>query len=98
MRCVDLEDLLEGEGTPEAEIQEKVDEYRKLLFAEFEAGRMNLDKELDIRNSHSRMKIAKDNRDKMRNALGIRDDFVDGTSMAGMKKPGEVEAQGKRKI
>jgi hypothetical protein len=69
---------------PAAEIDQKVNEYRKLLLSDFEAGRMDLDDELDLRNTHSRRKVAKDNRDRMRNALGISSTFVDGTSMAGM--------------
>lgn len=52
-------------------------------MSEFEAGKMNLDNELDLRNSHSRMKIAKDKRDRMRKALAIDSSFVEGTSMAG---------------
>jgi len=94
IRCVEMEDLMEMDGISAEEIDKKVGEYRKCLFAEFEAGQMKLDKELDIRNSHSRMKIGKDKRDNMRKALGISSDFVDGTSMAGMKKPNDPELTG----
>ncbi|KAI6198112.1 hypothetical protein M3Y94_01306200 [Aphelenchoides besseyi] len=93
IRCVELEDLMEKEGNTQEEIDEKVNEYRKLLFSEFEDERMKLDGELDIRNSHSRMKVAKDNRDRMRGALGIDDEYVAGSSMAGMKKAFEVDAE-----
>jgi hypothetical protein len=44
---------------------------------------MKLDHELDMRNTHARRHIAKDKRDRMRFALGIGAEFVDGTSMAG---------------
>ncbi|KAI6198099.1 hypothetical protein M3Y94_01304700 [Aphelenchoides besseyi] len=93
IRCVELEDLMEKEGSTQEEIDEKVNEYRKLLFSEFEDERMKLDGELDIRNSHSRMKVAKDNRDRMRGALGIDDEYVAGSSMTGMKKAYEVDAE-----
>lgn len=74
--------MLLFQGSAQEEIDTKVNEYRKLLFDEFEAGKINLDDELDIKNSHSRAKVAKDNRDRFRKAFKIRDDFVEGTSMA----------------
>lgn len=58
-----------------------MDEYRKLLYNEFESGKMNMDDQLDTRNTHSRAKVAKDNRDRFRNALGIDASFVDGSSL-----------------
>lgn len=58
-----------------------MNEYRKLLYNEFESGKMNMDDKLDIRNSHSRAKVSKDNRDRMRSALGIDASFVDGSSL-----------------
>lgn len=73
--------LFQFKGLNEAEIRKRVDEYRRLLYTQFESGNANLDKDLDIRNSHSRAKIAKDNRNKMRNALGIDASFVDGSSL-----------------
>jgi serine/arginine repetitive matrix protein 2 len=90
IKCVEFEDLMEGKGFNDEEIQAKVSEYRKLLFNEFESGNMNMDKELDLRNSHSRAKVAKDNRNKMRNALGIDAAFVDGSSLEKLKKASEA--------
>ncbi|KAI6230172.1 Cwf21 domain-containing protein [Aphelenchoides fujianensis] len=93
IKCVELEDLMESEGgKTQEEIDETVSEYRQLLFSEFESGRLNLDDELDIRNSHSRMKVAKDNRDRMRNALGISNEYVAGTVFTSMKKPTDPDA------
>lgn len=40
-----------------------------------------MDLDLDIKNSHSCAKVAKDNRDRMRSALGIDAAFVDGSSL-----------------
>ncbi|CAK5114402.1 unnamed protein product [Meloidogyne enterolobii] len=81
IKCVEFEDLMEGKGFSEEEINSKVSEYRKLLFNEFESGRLNMDAELDLRNSHSRAKVAKQGRSNMRWALGIDASFVDGSSM-----------------
>ena len=41
-----------------------------------------MDAELDLRNSHSRAKVAKQGRSNMRCALGIDASFVDVSSMA----------------
>jgi len=91
IKCVEFEDLMEGKGFSEEEIRAKVDEYRKLLYNEFESGKnKNMDKELDLRNSHSRAKVAKDNRDRFRNALGIDASFVDGSSLENIKKASEI--------
>uniref|UniRef100_A0A183CL73 Cwf21 domain-containing protein n=1 Tax=Globodera pallida TaxID=36090 RepID=A0A183CL73_GLOPA len=86
IKCVEFEDLMEGKGFSESEINSKVNEYRKLLFNEFESGRLDMDTELDVRNTHSRAKVAKDNRNKWRSALGIDAAFVDGSSLEKLKK------------
>ncbi|KAL7078201.1 hypothetical protein ACQ4LE_002268 [Meloidogyne hapla] len=86
IKCVEFEDLMEGKGFSEEETNLKVSEYRKLLFNEFESGRLNMDAELDLRNSHSRAKVAKQGRSNMRWALGIDASFVDGSSMEKLKK------------
>lgn len=91
IKCIEFEDLMEGKGFSEEEIQAKVDEYRKLLYNEFESGKnKDMDKELDLRNSHSRAKVAKNNRDRFRSALGIDASFVDGTSLEKIKKASEM--------
>uniref|UniRef100_A0A915MYX1 CWF21 domain-containing protein n=1 Tax=Meloidogyne javanica TaxID=6303 RepID=A0A915MYX1_MELJA len=66
IKCVELEDLMEGKGFSEEEINSKGSKYPKLLFNEFESGRLNMDAELDLRNSHSRAKVAKQGRSNMR--------------------------------
>ena len=71
-----------------------MDEYRRLLYNQFESGNSNLDKDLDLKNSHSRAKIAKDNRNNMRNALGIDAAFVDGSSLEKIKKASEALMKG----
>uniref|UniRef100_A0A914GU48 Conserved oligomeric Golgi complex subunit 8 n=1 Tax=Globodera rostochiensis TaxID=31243 RepID=A0A914GU48_GLORO len=85
LNCLTM-NLMEGKGFSESEIHSKVNEYRKLLFNEFESGRLDMDTELDVRNTHSRAKVAKDNRDKWRSALGIDAAFVDGSSLEKLKK------------
>jgi hypothetical protein len=72
-----------------------VNEYRKLLFNEFENGHLDMDThQLDLRNSHSRAKVAKDSRDNMRWALGIDATFVDGSSLQKLTKAGEEAKSG----
>lgn len=68
------------QGFDEAEIQKKINEYRKLLQSQVASGELDIDAEMDNRDTHVRAKAAIENRDRMRSALGIKDDFVDGTS------------------
>lgn len=68
------------QGFDEAEIQKKVGEYRKLLQSQVESGELDIDAEMDNRDTHVRAKAAMQGRSRMRAALGIKDDFVDGTS------------------
>ncbi|KAE9548751.1 hypothetical protein FO519_008042 [Halicephalobus sp. NKZ332] len=89
IKCAEFEDLMEEKGFSEKEILDKVNEYRKLLFAEFEAGKMQLEHELDDRNSHSRAHLAQVGRDRFRNALKIDEKYKPGSSFEQMKKPGE---------
>lgn len=63
------------------EVKTRVNEYRTLLYNQFESGNTDLDKDLDVKNTHSRAKVAKTSRDKWRNALGIDASFVDGSSL-----------------
>ncbi|VBB34181.1 unnamed protein product [Acanthocheilonema viteae] len=41
---------------------------------------------MDSRDTHVRAKVAIENRDRMRSALGIKDDFIDGTSFEKLNK------------
>jgi len=92
IKCVEFEDLMEGKGFSEEEIRAKVDEYRQLLYTDLESGRQEMiDKgELDLRNSHSRAKVAKDARDRFRMAVGIDAAFVDGSSLEKIRKAAEA--------
>ncbi|EPB68236.1 hypothetical protein ANCCEY_12676, partial [Ancylostoma ceylanicum] len=68
-------------GFDDDEISKKVSDYRKLLLSQLESGELNLDGELDSRDSHARAKAAVQNRDRMRSALGLDKDFIPGSSM-----------------
>ncbi|KAK6057371.1 Cwf21, partial [Cooperia oncophora] len=92
MKCAEFEMLMEEKGFDDDEIQKKVSDYRKLLLGQLESGELNLDSELDTRDSHARAKAAVKNRDKMRDALGLSKDFVPGKSMENMKKTDVVGA------
>jgi serine/arginine repetitive matrix protein 2 len=89
IKCVEFEDLMEEKGFDPQEVEEKVSEYRKLLLAEFEAGKMDLEKELDDRNSHSRAHLAKVGRDRFRNAMGIEEGYKAGSSFEKIRKVGD---------
>lgn len=56
-----------------------------------------LDSKVDKRATHTRIVVAKEGRDRLRSALGIKTSFVDGTSMASMnsKKTKEEEEDSK---
>ncbi|KAK6737705.1 hypothetical protein RB195_020048 [Necator americanus] len=92
MKCVEFEMLMEEKGFDDDEILKKVSDYRNLLLSQLESGELNLDSELDSRDSHARAKAAVQNRDRMKNALGLDKDFVPGTSMKTMKKSDVVGA------
>ncbi|VIO94055.1 Uncharacterized protein BM_BM6890 [Brugia malayi] len=86
LKCADFEMLMENKGFDEAEIQKKVNEYRKLLQSQVASGELDIDAEMDSRDTHVRAKAAMENRDRMRSALGIKDDFIDGTSFEKLNK------------
>lgn len=46
------------QGFDDDEILKKVSDYRKLLLSQLESGELNLDSELDSRDSHARAKAA----------------------------------------
>jgi hypothetical protein len=50
--------------------------------------------QLDLRNSHSRAKVAKNSRDNMRWALGVDATFVEGSSLQKLTKAGEEAKSG----
>lgn len=70
-----------SQGFDEDETAKKVNDYRKLLLSQLESGELNLDDELDVKNSHAKMQYAKKGRDRMRDALGLAKDYVPGSSM-----------------
>ncbi|RCN51950.1 Cwf21 protein [Ancylostoma caninum] len=92
MKCAEFEMLMEEKGFDDDEISKKVSDYRKLLLSQLESGELNLDGELDSRDSHARAKAAVQNRDRMRSALGLEKDYIPGSSMKAMKKSDVVGA------
>ncbi|CAB3405508.1 unnamed protein product [Caenorhabditis bovis] len=92
LKCVEFEQVLEDKGFDEDEIDRKVGEYRKKLLEQLESGELDVDEDLDTRDTHARRKAAAKNRDRMRSALGLGDDFVAGSSMAKMNKSDVVGA------
>ncbi|CAG9536168.1 unnamed protein product [Cercopithifilaria johnstoni] len=103
LKCTDFEMLMENKGFDEAEIQNKVNEYRKLLQSQIASGELDIDAEMDIRDTHVRAKAAIDNCNRMRSALKIKDDFIDGTSFEKLNKSVDLKVDeaekddGKRK-
>ncbi|VDK85718.1 unnamed protein product [Litomosoides sigmodontis] len=91
LKCADFEMLMENKGFDETEIQNKVSEYRKLLQSQVASGELDIDAEMDSRDTHVRAKAAIENRNRMRSALGIKDDFVDGTSFEKLNKNIDLE-------
>uniref|UniRef100_A0A1I7WVX5 Cwf21 domain-containing protein n=1 Tax=Heterorhabditis bacteriophora TaxID=37862 RepID=A0A1I7WVX5_HETBA len=94
MKCAEFEMLMEEKvidclliyeiednGFDDDEIQTKVSDYRKLLLSQLESGELNLDNELSTKDSHARAKAAVQIRDRMRGALGLKKDYVPGSSM-----------------
>jgi len=93
MKCIEFEELMESQGYAETEIAEKVNEYRDLLLSQVESGEfmpeMDVNGRTVARDSHTRMELAAQGRDKWRNALGIKADYVAGSSMDNLKKANE---------
>uniref|UniRef100_A0A915PK14 CWF21 domain-containing protein n=1 Tax=Setaria digitata TaxID=48799 RepID=A0A915PK14_9BILA len=93
LKCADFEMLMENKGFDEAEIQKKVNEYRKLLQSQVASGELDIDAEMDIRDTHVRAKAAIESRERMRAALRIKDDFVDGTSFEKLNKDDHLKVE-----
>jgi len=93
MKCIEFEELMESQGYAASEIEEKVNEYRDLLLSQVESGEfmpeMDVNGRTVARDSHTRMELAAQGRDRWRNALGISADYVAGSSMDNLKKANE---------
>ncbi|PAV87918.1 hypothetical protein WR25_03695 [Diploscapter pachys] len=92
IKCMEFELLMEEKGFDQEEIDAKVSDYRKLLLSQLESGELNLDNEVSNNDSHTRRKMAADNRDRMRAALGVKKDHVAGSSFQNMNKGDVVGA------
>ncbi|PAV62517.1 hypothetical protein WR25_00147 [Diploscapter pachys] len=92
IKCMEFELLMEEKGFDQEEIDAKVSDYRKLLLSQLESGELNLDNEVSNNDSHTRRKMAADNRDRMRSALGVKKDHVAGSSFQNMNKGDVVGA------
>uniref|UniRef100_A0A0N5B2P8 Cwf21 domain-containing protein n=1 Tax=Strongyloides papillosus TaxID=174720 RepID=A0A0N5B2P8_STREA len=93
IKCLHLEDKLEEEGVPEEEIKKQVSELRSKLLEELKSGSIEVDEDLNIKNTHTRQKVLKESRARMRKALKIDDDFVDGSCLKSMAKKDEKEEE-----
>jgi len=95
LKCIEVEELMESQGYGEAEIEEKINEYRRLLLAQVASGEFEADVDTNgrvvARDSHTRAELAATGRDRMRAALGIKADFVAGSSMDNLKKVCDAE-------
>uniref|UniRef100_A0A914R1Z9 CWF21 domain-containing protein n=1 Tax=Parascaris equorum TaxID=6256 RepID=A0A914R1Z9_PAREQ len=56
LKCADFEMLMENKGFDEAEIEKKVNEYRKLLLSQVASGELDIEAEMDAKDSHARAK------------------------------------------
>ncbi len=85
MKCLELNDLMEDQGYKQDEIDEKVNEYRTLLLDQVIKGEFELDLDRNGRpianDSHTRAEIMAERKSRMRSALGIKDDFVEGSCL-----------------
>uniref|UniRef100_A0A0N4ZA38 Cwf21 domain-containing protein n=1 Tax=Parastrongyloides trichosuri TaxID=131310 RepID=A0A0N4ZA38_PARTI len=86
IKCLKLEDKLEEEGVAEEEIKKQVNELRNELLEELKNGKLEVDDNLSIKNTHTRQKVLKESRARMRKALKIDESFVDGSCLKEMKK------------
>jgi hypothetical protein len=77
--------IVSFQGYTESEIEEKINEYRELLLSQVESGDFEADLDSNGRSTakdtHSRAELAAKGRDRMREALGIKSDYVAGSSM-----------------
>jgi len=88
VRCMELRELLEEQGLPEADIDKKVSDFRNKLLAE---------KKLTYQRDSSGRRVVKDSHEfsvaqehkntRAKDAFGIREDFIPGQSLEGKKFP-----------
>ncbi|CAJ0578004.1 unnamed protein product, partial [Mesorhabditis spiculigera] len=84
VKCTEFEMLMESKGFEPEEIEKKVGDYRKVLLSQLANGELNVDDELDAKNSHVKQLNAMGERDRFRSAFGIKEDYVPGSSMQNM--------------
>jgi len=94
LKCLELNDLMEDQGYKQDEIDEKVNEYRTLLLDQVVKGEFELDLDRNGRpianDSHTRAEIMAERKSRMRSALGIKDDFVEGSCLDQLKPKTEI--------
>jgi len=92
VKCLELRELLEDEGTDEAEIESQVTIFRSKLMEESKNSLMKDSSGRPmIKDSHELALAQEDKNEKAKSAFGIRDDFIPGSSLQS-KRPKEVEA------
>jgi len=80
VRCLELQELLEEQNIPEEEINEKVNAFRAKLLAEKKSGPRDSSGRPILRDSHELAMAQEAKNEKAKNAFGISDDFVPGSS------------------
>ncbi|CDW55467.1 cwf21 domain containing protein [Trichuris trichiura] len=92
LKCLELRDLMEGQGYPEEEIEEKVTLYRKLLLEQLAENPADFVIEYDSKgravyaDGHHKTELMNEKNARLRRALKISDDYVPG---AAFKKMGD---------
>lgn len=85
LKCLELNDLMEDQGYNQEEIDEKVNEYRALLLDQVLKGEFELDLDRNGRpiatDSHTKAEVMAERKSRIRSALGIKDEFVEGSCL-----------------
>jgi len=95
VKCAELADILENQGFTNEEIQDKVESYRSLLMGtdiksstpQDEFGRVN------VRETHQIAEAQQEKNAKLREAFGISEFFVEGSSLDPERHAREAEAR-----
>uniref|UniRef100_A0A5S6Q2E8 Cwf21 domain-containing protein n=1 Tax=Trichuris muris TaxID=70415 RepID=A0A5S6Q2E8_TRIMR len=96
LKCLELRDLMEGQGYAEEEVEEKVSLYRKLLLEQLAENPADFVIEYDAHgkavyaDGHHKTELMNEKNARLRRALKISDDYVPGAAFKGMCDPSKV--------
>jgi len=94
VRCMELRELLEEQELPDDEIEEKVNSFRAKLLAEKKSSILkDASGRPLVKDSHELSMAQEQKNERAKNAFGIKDNFVPGSSMESVREKEKLAAE-----